>query len=132
MAKAINPSTLPAKVKSGMRKARPAAISTKAIKSKTITKVSLPMASVPMPVALAALATASVSSTAAHGLALALDGKPPDTCRAYASDWRHFEAWARMHNVNPTSAFAMSTLVDIEGPRHFRFVDGGSSVSAMA
>src|SRR4051812_47449503 len=37
----------------------------------------------PAPVALAALATASVSSTAAHGLALALDGKRPDTCRGF-------------------------------------------------
>jgi len=87
----------------------------------------------PVPVAPVALTTFDGLLEAAHGLALALDGKPPDTCRAYASeDWRHFEAWARMHNVNPTSAFAMSTLADIEGPRHFRFADGGSSVSAMA
>src|SRR5215210_890473 len=45
-AKASNPSTLPATVKSGMREARPAAISTKAITSATITRARLLMASV--------------------------------------------------------------------------------------
>ena len=115
-----------------MRKARPAAISRQAIKSKTITKVSLSMACLPMTVALTAAYTSSVSSKAAHGWALALDGKLSDTCQACASDWRYFEAWARVHNANPTSAFAMSTLADVQGPRHFRVADGGSSVSAVA